>query len=212
MTTFAGRERAALCKTLLAVGPEGPTLCEGWTARDLAAHLVLREHAPVGSLGIWFNPLAGYTERLQRELASQPWERLVEQVAGPPALWHPARLAKRIERTFDDGEMFVHHEDLRRGDGVARPRELSDADEESLWQVLIGTGRLAFRKSTVGILVDVPGREPVQLHKNGDRDVTLRGAVGEVLLAAYGRGRAAIVEIDGQPEDVLALGSSALGL
>jgi len=212
MTTFARRERAALCNTLRAVGPDAPTLCTGWTARDLAAHLVVREHAPIGSLGIWLAPLAGYTERVQAELAAQPWEQLVEQVAARPAAWHPTRFAKRIEQIFDDGEMFVHHEDLRRGDGIARPRDLTPEDEQALWQVVTGTGKLAFRKSTVGIVVDVPGHDPVQLHQRGDRNVTLRGAVGEVLLAAYGRARAAEVEVDGSPQDVAALGASALGL
>ena len=108
--------------------------------------------------------------------------------------------------------MFIHHEDLRRGDGIARPRDLTPEDEETLWQVLTGTGRLAFRKSKVGIVVDAPGHERVQLHQHGDRTVTLRGAVGEVLLAAYGRARAAEVEVDGNAQDVAALGASALGL
>lgn len=213
MNTFAQRERAALCNTLRAVGPDAPTLCAGWTARDLAAHLVLREHAPIGSLGIWAKPLAGYTRKVQDELAAQPWEQLIDQVAAPPALWHPARFAgRRVEQVFDDGEMFIHHEDLRRGDGVARPRELSPEDQQSVWQVLVGPGRLAFRKSAVSIAVDVPGHQVRELHKRGDRKVSLRGAAGEVLLAAYGRARAADLEIDGSPEDVATLRATALGL
>ena len=212
MTSFARRERAALCDTLRAVGPDAPTLCAGWTARDLAAHLVVREHAPIGSLGIWLGALAGHTQRVQADIAAQPWERLVEQVAAPPPLWHPARFIRRIEQVFDDGEMFVHHEDLRRGDGMARPRPLSPEDEATLWRVLTGTGRLAFRKSEVGVMVDIPGHEPTELHQHGDGTVTLRGPVGEVLLAAYGRGRAAEVEMEGSPQDVAALGASALGL
>jgi hypothetical protein len=38
------RERLELCDLLLELGPDAPTLCEGWTTADLAAHLVLREH------------------------------------------------------------------------------------------------------------------------------------------------------------------------
>nr|BFF25281.1 hypothetical protein GCM10025732_32460 [Glycomyces mayteni] len=38
------RERRDLCELLAEVGPDAPTMCEGWTALDLAAHLVLREH------------------------------------------------------------------------------------------------------------------------------------------------------------------------
>ena len=42
--------------------------------------------------------------------------------------------------------------------------------------------------------------------------MTLRGEAGEILLAAYGRGRAAEVEVDGDPDDVAALKATALGL
>ena len=38
------RERRELCELLAEVGPDAPTLCEGWTTLDLASHLVLREH------------------------------------------------------------------------------------------------------------------------------------------------------------------------
>lgn len=211
-STFARRERAALCSTLRATGPEAPTLCEGWTTRDLAAHIVVREHAPIGALGIWARPLSRYTAKIQAEIAAQDWATLLEQVAAPPALWHPARYSRRIEAVFDDSEMFVHHEDVRRGDGIARPRDLSPDDQASLWRVVLGPGRLAYRSSPVGIAVEVPDHPPTQLHKRGDHVVTVRGEVGEVLLAAYGRGRAAEVELDGRPEDVLALRAAPLGL
>jgi uncharacterized protein (TIGR03085 family) len=214
MTTLAQRERASLCHTLLAVGPAAPTLCEGWLARDLAAHLVIREHSALAAAGIWGGPLASYTGRRQDEIAGQPWDTLVAQVGARPAIWHPARWASGIEALFDDAELFIHHEDVRRGDGVARPRELSTADQEALWKALTGTGRLAYRKSPVGIVVAVPGRGRVQLHKGraGTREVTLHGAVGELLLASFGRGRAAVIDIDGRPEDVALLKSAALGL
>jgi uncharacterized protein (TIGR03085 family) len=212
MTTLAQRERAALADTLLAVGPEAPTLCEGWLARDLAAHLVVRERRPIASLGIWAPPLRSYATKVQDDLAAQPWEQLVEQVRARPPLWHPVSWSRRIEAVFDDGEFFVHHEDLRRGDGVARPRELSAQDEDALWQVLTGTAKLAYRKSPVGISVEVPGRERVQLHRAGKREVTLKGAVGEVLLASYGRARAADIDLDGRPEDIAQLGAAPLGL
>ena len=38
------RERMGLCDLFVELGPDAPTLCEGWTTADLAAHLVLREH------------------------------------------------------------------------------------------------------------------------------------------------------------------------
>lgn len=59
MTAFARSERLALCETLRAVGPDAPTLCEGWLTRDLAAHLVLRESRPDAAPGIVVSALAG---------------------------------------------------------------------------------------------------------------------------------------------------------
>jgi uncharacterized protein (TIGR03085 family) len=46
MPSLARPERAALLDLLTGVGPDAPTLCEGWTTHDLAAHLVVRERRP----------------------------------------------------------------------------------------------------------------------------------------------------------------------
>ena len=211
MTNQAQRERAALSDTLLAVGPEAPTLCEGWLARDLAAHLVLREHRPLASVGIWAAPMRSYTQKVQDELAAQPWEDLVALVRAHPPRWSPAGWSTKVEQLVDGGELFIHHEDLRRGDGVPRPRELSREDQDALWATLRGTGKLAFRKSPVGVIIDVPGRESTPI-KGGDRTVTIRGAVGEVLLASSGRARAAEIDLLGRPEDVARLQATPLGL
>src|SRR5690606_2854754 len=43
---FMEDERAALVATARDTDPDAPTLCEGWTARHLLAHLVEREHQP----------------------------------------------------------------------------------------------------------------------------------------------------------------------
>ena len=67
--SLASRERAALCDLFDQVGPDAPTLCEGWDTRDLAAHLHLRETSPL-AVGILLSPLAGAMERRQREMAS----------------------------------------------------------------------------------------------------------------------------------------------
>jgi hypothetical protein len=38
------QERLGLCDLFDELGPSVPTLIDGWTTHDLAAHLVLREH------------------------------------------------------------------------------------------------------------------------------------------------------------------------
>lgn len=52
--TAARRERRALVATFREVGPQAPTLCEGWNTTDLAAHLVVRERRLDATAGIAF--------------------------------------------------------------------------------------------------------------------------------------------------------------
>jgi integrase len=80
MTILARTERGALCDLFDRVGPEAPTLCEGWSTRDLAAHLVIREGRPDAALGIVIPPLASRTERIQDAVARRPWGDLVDAV------------------------------------------------------------------------------------------------------------------------------------
>ena len=60
---LAGRERAELSDEFDRVGPDRPTLCAGWSARDLLAHLLVRERVPWGAPGILVPALAPVTER-----------------------------------------------------------------------------------------------------------------------------------------------------
>ena len=45
--TLARTERAALADLLVELGPNEPTLCQGWTTADLLVHLQVRERRPV---------------------------------------------------------------------------------------------------------------------------------------------------------------------
>ena len=85
---LAQQERHALCDLFAELGPAAPTLCEGWTAADLAAHLVVRERRPDSGPGIVWPPLAGYTDRVRlAERDKTPWTELVAAVrSGPPLL------------------------------------------------------------------------------------------------------------------------------
>lgn len=74
--SFAERERMALAADLLVAGPDAPTLCEGWTAADLARHLYVRERAPWllnqdAQAGGERNQAAPVFRKLSTELISQ---------------------------------------------------------------------------------------------------------------------------------------------
>src|SRR5215207_846283 len=89
MPTPAQTERSALCDEFDRVGPDAATLNEGWTTRDLAAHLVVRERRPDAAIGILAGPLARHTETVQRKVAERPWPEIVATIRSGPPRWSP---------------------------------------------------------------------------------------------------------------------------
>ena len=105
---YSQDERLALCVTLEKAGPDAPTLCAGWTTRDLAAHLVLRERRPDAAAGIPGGPLAGHTAKVQQRLAATPYPALLATIrSGPPRL-SPFAIPALDERV-NTVEFFVHN-------------------------------------------------------------------------------------------------------
>lgn len=188
----AQAERAALCDLLLAVGPDAATCCDGWVARDLAAHLWLRENRPDAAAGIAVPALAGWTARIQDGVAHRDWAALVRQVRDGPPRWSPARI-DRVDAATNTIEFFVHHEDVRRAAPAWEPRELPDRDVATLWAWLGRSGRLLARHCPVGVDVQ-PGdgpaagtSHPLRGPRSGRGTVVLAGPVAECVLAVYGR-------------------------
>src|ERR1700691_4994808 len=118
--TAAQRERSALVSTFRQVGPDAPTLCAGWKTRDLAAHLVVRERSLDATPGIFLLFLAAYPQKVQNKGAqSTSWDGLVNLVASGPPIYSPFKLLDSVATL---GEMFIHHEDVRRAVDGWQPR------------------------------------------------------------------------------------------
>lgn len=213
MPKFAQSERAALCDAFLDVGPDAPTLCGDWTARDLAAHLVVREGRPDAAAGMFVPLLSGHLESVQSKIAGLPWEELVRRVrSGPPRLG-PFGLPG-VDEKANLSEFFIHHEDvLRAGDHPGARRELAIEEQAALWRILPRIGRMTLRSTRVGVVADCPGhgRRTLRGPRDDHGSVVLTGAPGEVLLYVFGRGAVADVELDGADADVAAFGESSLG-
>lgn len=207
----ARQERRALAELLLRNGPDAPTLCEGWTTRDLAAHLVVRESRPDAAVGILITPLAGWTERVQASTASQPYPELVRKVrTGPPTL--SVFALPGVDGVANLVEYYVHHEDVRRGSEGWRPRDLPPDLADALWLRLTGMSRLLFRRVPVGVVLErTDGGGATYPARTGPNPVTLRGTAGELLLRAYGR-RAVDVEVIGTPAAIEAFETAPLGV
>lgn len=199
-------ERATLADALRAAGPDAPTLCEGWTSRHLAAHVVLRENAPLVAAGTVLRPLNPRTERAIGRLAERSAEPaayagLVARVAQGPPRWQPMAWVGDAGNLL---EFFVHTEDVRRGAGPVPPLTLDAGHTEALWARLVRQAPLLYRRAGVGIVLVVPGgpRRAVRRPRGDAGTVVVRGEVGEIALHAFGREGAARVDVLGDSADV----------
>jgi uncharacterized protein (TIGR03085 family) len=198
--SLARTERAALADLFEQVGSDQPTLCEGWQTLDLLIHLLIRERDPLGAVGTQIKPLQTFTDKAAAGYRDRPWSELVQAYRSGPPGWNPTGW-KPIDEMFNGGEMFIHHEDVRRCEPGWQPRELTEADTRELAKMVrSGMTRLALRRADVGIEAHLPGQEPITLRK-GDPVVTLTGEPGEIVLWLSGRD-AVELQFDGDPAAV----------
>ncbi|MCT2545353.1 MULTISPECIES: TIGR03085 family metal-binding protein [Streptomyces] len=210
MSTHAKRERLLLADLLEAVGPEAPTLCQGWTARDLAAHVVVRERRPDAAGGVVLGILKNRLDRVQAEYAAKPYEELIQLIRTGPPRMSPFGL-KQIDEAANTVEFYVHTEDVRRAQPDWSRRELDPVFADVLWARAERTARLLGRRSPVGLVLRRPDGQTAVAHK-GTPVVTVTGEPGELLLFAFGRQEAAAVGIEGDKEAVDRLHTAELGM
>ncbi len=189
------------------VGPDAPTLCEGWETRDLAAHLVIREYRPDAAPGILIPYFASHTEKVQNEVAERTdWDGLLDKVASGPPVYSPFKL---LDPVANVAEMFIHHEDVRRAQPGWKPRALDPALSARLRRTLPLMGRLTLAKVPGRVALRTPEGETVLTVGRGPA-VTVTGQPAELLLFAVGR--EARVEIDGDAAAVQAVRDAPKGL
>ena len=200
-SSLAHSERTALADLFDLVGPDAPTLCEGWDTRDLAAHLVVREARPDSAIGIVVPQLAGWTDRVQAGAARQPYPELVDKVRnGPPRLSFFA--LPGVDAMANTMEYFIHHEDVRRAQPNWVPRELSAAARKELWRQLRKSSKMLLRKSLVKVAMEPTDVVGYDHGEAPETSVTLRGPVAEIALHLFGRDATLGLDILGEPDDV----------
>ncbi|HZM31166.1 MAG TPA: TIGR03085 family metal-binding protein [Acidimicrobiales bacterium] len=203
------RERAELCDLFVAKGPDAPTLCEGWTTLDLAAHLLFRETDPRAGLAIvGGHRFASLETKLMDRVRAQGYERIVDRLrTGPPLV--PWRVPG-LRPVLNLNEWFVHHEDVRRPNGLGPRTDRPDLDAV-LWANLGRMGRFMLRRvKGTSVALEAPGFGEVPARGDGP-EVRLVGGPQELVLYLNGRRTGAEVEISG-PEDAReALAAAPLG-
>ncbi|MEU5438400.1 TIGR03085 family metal-binding protein [Streptomyces sp. NPDC020719] len=198
MSTHAKRERLLLADLLEAAGPQAPTLCDDWTTRDLAAHLVVRERRLDAAGGLLVGALKARLDRVQAEFAAKPYEELIQLIRTGPPKFSPYSL-KQVDEGANAVEFYVHAEDVRRAQPDWTPRELDPVFSDVLWSRLEKMARLMGRRSPVGLVLRRPDGQTA-VARRGTPVVTVTGEPGELALFASGRQAAAAVQIEGDED------------
>ncbi|MEE6138879.1 TIGR03085 family metal-binding protein [Mycobacterium sp. 050128] len=206
------QERLELCDLFDELGPSVPTLLEGWTARDLAAHLVLRERDLLaGPCLVLPGPFGRFAERRRAGLARrEDFSWLISRIrSGPPVGFFRIGWVRAMANL---NEFFVHHEDLRRANGQGA-RNLTPPMDAALWRNVRRGGRfLSRRLEGVGLEIRWAGTNERVTAVAGDPAALLTGEPGELLLYVFGRQAVAHVDVSGPAEAVAAVRHTHFGM
>jgi uncharacterized protein (TIGR03085 family) len=208
---FDSVERSQLSDLFDELGPEAPTLLAPWSTRDLAAHLVLREHDHLAGPGLVLPGAWGrLAERRRKALALNDFAELVATIrSGPPPGFFRVGWVRRLPNLT---EFFVHHEDVRRANGRG-PRTNTPALDEALWRNLNrAPWFLARRLHGTGLELRWTGTARTIRARRGEPTARIVGLPGELLPYLFGRKDSAQVEINGPTAAIEAVRRAHFGM
>ncbi len=186
-------QRDAACDALASVDAASSTLCEGWTAHDLAAHLWVLDHPSPSWAGLVvtsIDPLAATKKRW-------PYAELVGRLRNGPSTFACMPLDPRAGNLHAIGEWFVHTEDVRRAHDLPR-RQYTAELQDALWaRVQRAARQLNWRRPTGLVLRRVNGGTSMVVDKPAG--VVVTGEPAELMMWAYGRTSVADVVVEPQP-------------
>ncbi len=202
MTRWDAVELDALLTTLRRADPEAATLCDGWQARHLVAHLYLRRHEPWQALRQ--GPGSRFAELADRAASADEYGQLVERFAAEPARVSPMGLMDGpLGMAVNFLEYAIHHEDVRRGAGPVSPRELPAEELDAIYDASTRMARISMRRAPTGVVLAVPGGRRTVVRRAPDA-VAVIGSPLELMLVVSGRREAADVEVRGADATVAA--------
>jgi len=206
VTSWAAHERTALVDALTELGPDAPTLCEGWLTKDMAAHVYVRERRPDAALGVLpLGPLSAYTERVMKSvLDAQGYDGILRKLRDVA----PILRLTHLDEAINTVEFFIHTEDVRRPNKLP-DREMSDEFERKVGRRLAQQGRLSFRRVNARVRLVPTLGEPVEF--SSGPLVEVHGKPSELLLLAFNRKADARVDYTGDAEGIRALEGARLG-
>jgi uncharacterized protein (TIGR03085 family) len=132
---------------------------------------------------------------VQRQVTeANEWDALLEKVAAGPPLYSPFKL---LDPVANLGEMFIHHEDVRRAQTGWEPRQLDATLAKALGRGLPLMARLSLGKSPARVTLKTPDGKTVATVGHGE-DLIVTGEVPELLLFLSGRDEVRLTFSDAQ--------------
>jgi uncharacterized protein (TIGR03085 family) len=207
MSDLVRTRRDELCAMLAALDDDqwrAETLCSGWDAGDIVAHLIVREREPWTGPGIMFGgPFAALTDRRRAAWKARGRDVLIRTLTdGPP--WPLSGPLANVQIVED----WIHEQDVRRGGANLSTPVPTDAVARRLWTAMkrFATRTLAVDSDIVIELADGTRSHRVRSRRkvpfvsptNAPADVIVKGPVSELLLYVAGRDTAAVA-INGDP-------------
>src|SRR3954467_5316698 len=207
MTSWATLERTALIDAFTELGPDAPTLCEGWATKDLAAHVYVRERRPDAAIGVLpLGPLSAYTERTMASvLRVHGYDEILRRLRDVA----PILRVLHLDEAINTVEFFIHTEDVRRPNKLPE-REMPEEFERKIGGRLRQQGRLSFRRVKARVRLVPTVGEPAEFGKGPL--VEVHGRPSEMMLLAFNRKDDAKVEYTGDAAGIEALQKAQLGL
>ncbi|WP_130874616.1 maleylpyruvate isomerase family mycothiol-dependent enzyme [[Pseudopropionibacterium] massiliense] len=163
-------QRDEFCRVLSMVAPDAPTLCSGWTAFDLAAHIWILNHGPRAWAGMLLPPLSWLTDReIQRTKERFSYAGLVEEIRTGPASFACMPTDPREEHRHSLGEYFIHTEDVRRPRVLRVHADRSPGGAPALPRRVLHPHRGRAPPESAAQTGDLPrpGRGPVEAPQDG---------------------------------------------
>jgi uncharacterized protein (TIGR03085 family) len=132
---------------------------------------------------------------VQRQVTqSTDWDQLLAKIASGPPLYSPFKLLDPIANL---GEMFIHHEDVRRAQNDWEPRQIDAAMVNALGRGLPLMARFMLGKAPARVSLRTPDGNTVATVGSGP-DLTVTGELPELLLFISGRDEVRLTFSDAQ--------------
>ncbi len=188
------RQLQRCCDVLTVARADAPTLCEGWTAHDLAIHLWQLKHDPLAWPGIAVPPLRRLSDH-RADIVRRRWPylELIEQLRGQFGPLPCMPLDRFTGNGHALGEYFIHTQDVARPNGLEQPAP-DDALQEALWLRCIAAARVLRGKQPAGLVLEhTDGRR--QLIGRATGKTIVSGLPSELLCWVSGRRSVADVTV-----------------